>query len=523
MVIHIREDNMAKYDIAVVGAGNAGLVAAIECRKAGKKTLLIEQNNLPGGCATSFVRGRFEIEPSLHELCDYGPEDNPGGVRRLLDELGVKLDWIEIPDCYRVVSKYTDGGDMDVTMPFGIENYIAAMEKYVPHSKEKMTELFALFKEVMDGLSYITQSRGQIESSTLMSKYPNLLRTGSYSVKKVFDALKLPRRCQDILATYWSYLGVDLEHLSFVHYTAMVYTYISRGAHIPAHTSHTLSTAMVERFRELGGEIWFNCRAEKFLFDGGRIRGIETNLGIIETDYVLANINPDIIYGKMMPQSLVPAREKKLSAARGGLFGARMYTAYFCLDRTAEELGIKDYSIFLPGTADSAVEYSNIMKGMDTNDFSIFLCYNIADPSFSPEGTCVCSFTSFGSPADWNDLSEKDYFRFKTEGAKKFLKSLKEKTGIVLEGHIEEMEVSSPWTFCRYLGVPEGSVYGYETRDWDSMMARMMMLDKDYPIKGLRPIGTSGPRGDGYSSAMMCGSMMAKSALRDLEKTGGRI
>lgn len=78
---------MAKYDIAVVGAGNAGLVAAIECRKAGKKTLLIEQNNLPGGCATSFVRGRFEIEPSLHELCDYGPEDNPGGVRRLLDEL----------------------------------------------------------------------------------------------------------------------------------------------------------------------------------------------------------------------------------------------------------------------------------------------------------------------------------------------------------------------------------------------------------------------------------------------------
>ncbi len=516
----IREDNMPKYDVVVVGAGNAGLVAALECRRAGKKTLLIEQNNLPGGCATSFVRGRFEIEPSLHELCDYGPADNPGGVRRLLDELGVKLNWVEIPDCYRAVTKYSDGTDMDVTMPVGIENYIDSMEKYVPGSRNKMTELFTLFQEVMDGLAYLTS--GKAESSHLMKEYPNLLRTGSYSVKKVFDALPLPPRCQDIMGTYWPYLGVDLEHLSFVHYTAMVYTYITRGAYIPAHTSHELSTAMVERLRETGGDIWFNCRAEKFLFDGDRIKGVETNLGVIETDYVLANINPDIIYGRMIPASLVPEREKKLSSARGGAYGARMYTAYFCLDRTAEELGIKDYSIFLPSTADSSEEYRRIMNGMETNDFSIFLCYNIVNPSFSSEGTCVCSFTSFASPSDWNDLEEKDYFRFKTEGVKKFLKSLREKTGIVLEGHIEEMEISSPWTFSRYLGVPEGSVYGYETRDWDGMIARMMMLDSDYPIKGLRPIGTSGPRGDGYSSAMLCGSMMAKSAVRDLEKTGGR-
>ena len=90
-----------------------------------------------------------------------------------------------------------------------------------------------------------------------------MLRTGAYCTQKVFDALKLPKKCQDILATYWSYLGVDLEHLAFIHYAAMVHKYVSRGAYIPAHTSHELSTAMVERFRELGGEVWFNCRAEE--------------------------------------------------------------------------------------------------------------------------------------------------------------------------------------------------------------------------------------------------------------------
>ena len=513
---------MAKYDIVVVGAGNAGMSAALQCQLAGKRTLLIEQHNLPGGAATSFRRGRFEIEPSLHEICDYGPADNPGDVRTMMDAYGVKLDWMEIPDCYRVVSVYRDGGVMDVTMPSGVEAYIDAMEKYVPGSREKMEKLFELFQEVLDGIAYITASKGHVDSKVLQEKYPNMLRTGAYSTQKVFDALKLPERCQDILSIYWSYLGVDMEHLAFIHYAAMVHKYVSRGAYMPKHTSHQFSTAMIERFRELGGDVWFNCRAEEFLFNGDRLCGVRTNMGKIDCDYVLANINPDIIYGRMMPKELVPEREKKLSAARGKRFGARMYTAYFCCDKSAEELGIKDYSIFLPGTSDSAKEYRNIMNGMATNDYSIFLCYNVTNPEFSPEGTCVCSFTTFGSPVDWNDLKQEDYFRFKNDGAKKMLAVLKEKTGIDLAGHIEEMAVASPWTFARYLGTPEGSVYGYETTDWDGMMARMMMLSTDYPIKGLRPIGAAGPRGDGYSAALICGQLMALNALKDLREEGGK-
>ena len=52
----------AKYDVVVVGAGNAGLSAAVKCAVEGKKTLLIDQHNLPGGCASSFRRGRFELK-----------------------------------------------------------------------------------------------------------------------------------------------------------------------------------------------------------------------------------------------------------------------------------------------------------------------------------------------------------------------------------------------------------------------------------------------------------------------------
>ncbi|MDO4489248.1 MAG: FAD-dependent oxidoreductase, partial [Eubacteriales bacterium] len=126
----------AKYDVVVVGAGNAGLSAAVSCAVKGKKTLLIDQHNLPGGCASSFIRGRFEFDPSVHEICDYGADNDKGHVRLIMEKNGVKIDWITVPDCYRCISKYSDGTPMDVTIPVGREEYIAAIEKYVPGSKQ---------------------------------------------------------------------------------------------------------------------------------------------------------------------------------------------------------------------------------------------------------------------------------------------------------------------------------------------------------------------------------------------------
>lgn len=72
---------MDRYDAVVIGAGNGGLVAAIRLLQGGAKVLLVEKHNIPGGFATSFRRGRFEFEASLHELNDFGAAGNGGDVR----------------------------------------------------------------------------------------------------------------------------------------------------------------------------------------------------------------------------------------------------------------------------------------------------------------------------------------------------------------------------------------------------------------------------------------------------------
>ena len=59
---------MTHYDAIVIGAGNGGISAAVALAQKGLKPLVLERHNLPGGMATSFVRGRFEFDASIHCL-----------------------------------------------------------------------------------------------------------------------------------------------------------------------------------------------------------------------------------------------------------------------------------------------------------------------------------------------------------------------------------------------------------------------------------------------------------------------
>ena len=77
---------MSKFDAVVIGSGTGGLSAALSLATAGKKILLLEQHNMPGGCATSFVRGRFEFDASLHEFCSLGSPGNWAMTGKLLME-----------------------------------------------------------------------------------------------------------------------------------------------------------------------------------------------------------------------------------------------------------------------------------------------------------------------------------------------------------------------------------------------------------------------------------------------------
>ena len=84
---------MEKYDAVVIGAGNGGLTASAGLARKGFNVLLLERHNIPGGCATSFCRGRFEFEVALHQLSGMGTPEKPGPLRMSLAASGYSMIW----------------------------------------------------------------------------------------------------------------------------------------------------------------------------------------------------------------------------------------------------------------------------------------------------------------------------------------------------------------------------------------------------------------------------------------------
>lgn len=199
---------MPKYDAVVIGAGNGGLAAACRMAKAGKKTLLIERHNMPGGCASSFRRGRFEFETALHEICEWGTKENPGGCRRSCDEFGLDIPWHMVPDNFRVITTASDGRmHIDATLPCTVKEFVNEMERLVPGCRKSIQDLFDLGTEFHAAGDYSLSVAGKTDPKYMQEHFPNFLRLGSYTVNRVFRAMKMPKLAQDIMNTYWGYLA----------------------------------------------------------------------------------------------------------------------------------------------------------------------------------------------------------------------------------------------------------------------------------------------------------------------------
>ncbi len=506
-----------KYDAVVIGAGNGGLTAAVRLAQSGAKTLLVEKHNLPGGFATSFRRGRFEFEASLHELNDFGTAENAGDLRLLFDDLGVthRIEWLPIPEAYRVICR-AEG--LDATMPFGVEAFVKKMESYVPGSAKATRRFFDLAEEVRLAQAYSNSVNGKTDSKYMVEHFGNFVRCGSYSVNEVFRTIGMPKKAKDILSAYWCYLGAHLEDMSFAHYASMVNRYILRGAVSPKSRSHEISLAFVERILELGGDVLMNTEAVKIETDAQGVCGVVLGDGTqVETRHVVANCSPHVVYGRLMdapPERAVRATNARKLSGRG-------FTMFLGLDATADELGVENHNYFLYDTSDSVAQYEK-MRTIEGNNVQATVCLNRVQPDCSPEGTSMMYFTTLYMSDDWAKIAPQDYFKTKTYVANKMIDRFERDTGAKLRGHIEEVSIATPMTYARYCGHPQGVIYGYESQYWDGLMPRLQMMAEDYEngVRGLRFAGGYAMRLSGYSSAYHAGDIAGRQTVGDIRKEG---
>ncbi len=460
---------MSKYDVIVIGAGNGGLACASTLVEHGKKVAVFEKHNIPGGCGTSFRRGRFEFEVALHQLSQMGTPEKPGPLREQFRRYGIedKIEWIEIESLYKI--NLPDG--RGIALPATRKGAEEVLIKNFPSEKENILKYYEMVyqfnEQVTAFMAKSAQSEGEPSSikKAIMKvgfpkMYPVLAKYAVRSTQDVLDEFFKTKELQLCLSAYWCFMGVAPDRFPFSILARCTHIYTEDKPFYLRGGSQVMSQALTEYIRTQGGDVFFNCGVKEIIVENGVAIGVETESGeIIKAKKVIANISPTVVYSSLIKESEVPKAANEY--LKPYTVGISALTCFIALDCPPEEVGFTDSFNLTYNSLNENKDFLNAYE-LDTSvDPIIATCYTVDDAKVGPEGTSIITAGTLKYSEAWEKLSPEQYYEAKYKAANIIIERLETKYP-GLRSHIEEIEIATPLTHMRYLGHPGGAIYGYE-------------------------------------------------------------
>lgn len=460
---------MKQYDVIVIGGGNGGLVSAATLAEKGKSVILFEKHNIPGGCGTSFRRGRFEFEVALHQLSHMGTEENPGPLRELFKRYGIldEINWIQIKELFRV--NFPDG--TGVSLPAERKQCEDFLCKEFPSQADGIRKYFeTVYKFCAEAAEFAAKSAkstgepGALKKAIMKAGFPKLYPTlanyGLKSTQEVLDEFFTDSKLQLALSAYWCFMGVPPARFPFAILAKCTNFYLETKPYYLTGTSMMMNQAIMEAVQKMGGTVRLNCGVKRIVLENGKAVGVIDEFGEeYRAKKIISNISPLATYGNLLlPEEIPDAAREYLKPYTVGISAI---TCFIGLDCTPEEIGFTTSFTLNYESLDANEDFKDAYKLLPGNDPLVATCYTVDDPSVSPKGTSVITAGTLKYGEPWEKLPPEQYYEMKYEAGRRIVARL-EKMYPGFTEHIEEMEIATPLTHMRYLGHPGGAIYGYE-------------------------------------------------------------
>ena len=502
-----------KYDVAIIGGGMAGLISGLYLQKMGKRSIILEHGNQPGGNMSGIWRKGFYFD------CGDQSFESFGIMFPILKDLGLYNpdEWIQIK--WRFVTK-----DCDVPLNT-YEQVRSDFKKFYPGSAAQIDEWFDYLLGLCDWYPRFVKHHSNLMTRGPMGKPFSGMNLMIAIIQKIFKIMDFSKTTASELAERifkdeprlkflfgdYGYPNMPLIISSIFWYT-FIYDYNYPKAGLQGYMN-MLARAYVER----GGEIRLKSTVNKVKNVGKIVKGVETSKGeYIAADYVINTGNPKRLVTEMLEDPTVWDFKDRQDIIRGELTLGNA-AAYLGIDMSAEELKplLKDHHTTYWRSYETVTDKYD--PDLHRKGWSMISATSLFAPELAPKGKSsivVQVYIPYGWMDDWGTHTSDPFVRtaeYKKLKERVLNDIIKDTEYIIprLSKKIIYKELASPRSLARWTLNAEGNSMGWSLDNYSSHMAKKLGRMKT-PLKNLYNAGHYSIWPGGVISAALTGRYVSR-------------
>lgn len=434
------------YDVAIIGAGMSGLSAGIRAAHFGKRAIIFEQHNAPGGLNSFYAKDGRKYDVGLHAMTNFVPAKERRAIfNKLLRQLRIdrtELDLIE--------QKSSRIAFPDTNLRFSNDELLLE------------SEIEREFSSQFEGFKKLSETVRSFPDADLEGPFRS---TRSWIKQFISDPY-----LEDMLFCPLMYYGSAVEDdMDVGQFVIMFRSIFHEGLARPVEGIRLLIRVVLDRYRKLGGIRKMKTGVKRLVVSGNRISEIHLENGeTVTADVVLSCAGLPETYALVDEESVVDE-----SPEAGRLAFSETIAVYRNLP---ESWGWGDDTIVFFNNA-KTFSYREPSDPIDLRSGVICLPNNFQYGDRQLDEGLV-RVTCLANHDTWCGYSQEQYELAKREWFERIQKSILPMMPQATRGYDSELiatDMFTPRTVKKFTRRARGAIYGSPTKvkdgktDWENL------------------------------------------------------